>query len=182
MIVKLEQAIKAIDPKYVTNERLKYERLFQFELYHQIRLLKVDEAELTPEYKKESKYFIENPFSETIGDYIPDLLIHNINNKTSQNLAIEIKSITKNGMDNIYFDIKKLMCYCHKTEGALNYKIGILILFDGDFLAKFRRARKYGNEIRELYRYSYNPVEIWVVTNDLEVNKYNKDNITTLCT
>jgi len=175
MIKKIEHALSAIDNKYLTVDKINYERMFQFELYHQIKMQNIEQTDLTPEFKKESKYFRENPFSETIGNYIPDLLIHNFNNRENQNIAIEIKSINRNNMNSIYNDIKKLMCYCHNSANALNYRIGLLILYDGDFIKKYNRVRIYKSKIKDLFNYTYNPVEIWLLKENHSIIKYAKE-------
>lgn len=183
MIDKIETALTKIDGKYITNEKLNYEKIIQFELYHQMRILKVDECELTPEYKKESHYFKENPFSHDIGDYIPDLLMHKLDDKSNQLVAIEIKNLKKNNMAKIYKDIMKLMCYCHKSETSLNYKIGLLIVYGDCFITKLNKARIYKHKIVDLFNYAYNPVEIWLLTNDKVIKKYKKEDIQQLeCT
>ena len=177
MLLKIEKALASIDRRYINSEGLNYEKMVQFELYHQIRLQNIEGSDLTPEFKKESKFFKENPFNESIGQYIPDLLIHSYNNKENQNVAIEVKSIRRSAMYSIWSDIKKLMCYCHAAENALNYKIGILILYDGNFIEKAKRAKIYKSKILDLFNYAYNPVEIWVLQDDHTIKKYNKGNI-----
>ena len=177
MIDQIECALAAIDSKYWTTGELRYERMVQFELYHQIRMLNVNEVELTPEYKKESRYFAENPFSENIGDYIPDFLFHNVFDQSNQNVAIEIKDLNTNNMGKIHRDIKKLMCYCHSSANSLNYKIGILILYGDDFIPKLKRAKKYKIEIIRLFNYAYNPVEIWHIGTDKTVKRYKKEDM-----
>jgi len=177
VIDEIERALAAIDSKYWTTEKLRYERMIQFELYHQIRRQNANEVELTPEYKKESRYFAQNPFSEKIGTYIPDFLIHSVGDKSNQNVAIEIKDLNTNDMGKIHKDIKKLMCYCHNSVHSLNYRIGILILYGDDFIPKLKRAKKYKDEIIGLFNYAYNPVEIWHIGTDKTIKRYKKEDM-----
>ena len=166
MLELLRTSIDAIDHKYLERK----ERDFAYELYHQIRLLKLPvNTEITCEFPKTRfnfddqimddrlvrKYFFSDEISESarILRY-PDLLIHEFDNLNQQLLAIEIK---RGGNGNqIKKDLAKLIVYC---KGRLNYKKGVLIII---------QPRRNINQlitvpdIRKML-INYPEVEIWTV-------------------
>lgn len=165
---KLIKALKSIDGKYYQRN----ERDFTYELYHQLRKLKLN-IDVTAETPKRpiripfeliknlffQNYFflsknlnlVENHFNRT-----PDLLFHEYENKNRQILACEIKPLSKNN-ELIYRDISKLLYY---TKSSLRYKYGVLILFspnDND-----RKLNQLKNKYQKVL-IEFPQIEIWIV-------------------
>lgn len=164
----LVKALKSIDVIYLQRN----ERDFTYELYHQLRKLKlnIDVTAETPKrpfripseliknlffqnYFFSSKNFnlVNSRFSRT-----PDLLFHEYENKNRQILACEIKPLSKNN-DLIYRDLSKLLYY---SKSSLRYECGILILFspnDND-----RKLNQLKNKYQKVL-IEFPQIEIWIV-------------------
>lgn len=165
---ELIKALKVIDVIYFQRN----ERDFTYELYHQLRKLKL-KIDVTAETPKSSfripeklinsKFFKNYFFSSENYDVIhnffnrtPDLLFHEYNNKNRQLLACEIKALSKSN-DLIYKDISKLLYY---TNSSLRYECGILILFspnDND-----RKLNQLKNKYQKVL-IEFPQIEIWIV-------------------
>ncbi len=165
---ELIKALKSIDVIYLQRN----ERDFTYELYHQLRKLKLN-IDVTAETPKRpfrvpseliknlffQNYFfsfknfnlVDNHFSRT-----PDLLLHEYENKNRQIFAFEIKPLSKNN-ELIYKDISKLLFY---TNSSLRYQCGILILFspnDND-----RKINQLKNKYQKVL-IEFPQIEIWIV-------------------
>ena len=170
----MQRAIKNIAAKYFDRS----EREFQAEYYHQLResldRIKNRNIEVTMETGKNAinfrdrifdnawirNWFFRNRANIITGDYyrrLPDLLIHEYNNKHNQLYAIEIKKETSPTA--ILTDLVKLIVYCN---GRLKYKKGILILINPT------RNIKEVPSIKELLK-NYPEIEIWIAKPNLPI-------------
>lgn len=159
--------IKQIETKYFQRN----ERDFAYELYHQIRLLKLPpRVEVTCETSKRRfnyndriindplirKYFFVDEVNENVRIHrYPDLLIHEYETTRSQLLAIEIKkNFTRTSLKR---DLAKLAVYCY---GGLKYHHGVLIILN--------RNRENIIEIPDLKEMlvQFPQIEIWIVRED----------------
>jgi hypothetical protein len=166
MLEILKTAIKKIERYYFERK----ERDFAYELYHQLRLIKLPlNTEVTCEHPKTRFTFGDAVFNEPLirknffsyeineNNRIcryPDLLIHEFDNRKKQLIAIEIK---RGGVANqIKKDLAKLIVYC---RGRLKYQKGVLIIIhprqDIDQIIEVPN-------IHEMLR-KYPEVEIWTV-------------------
>ncbi len=161
---ELKNIIKDVNQVYFNRN----ERDFAYELYHQIRLLKLPpKVEVTCETNKRrfnySDKVINDPlirksfFSDEVNENIrihryPDLLIHEYDTLKNQLIAIEIKRNFTNA--SLKRDIAKLAVYCY---GNLKYQNGIMILVNPN-----RNAIQDIPDIKELLK-KYSLVEIWIV-------------------
>jgi hypothetical protein len=178
MLELLKTAVKRIDGHYFDRN----ERDFSYELYHQIRLLKLPiYTEVTCETsKKRFNYndgilddnLIKRHFfsDETNGNRkifrYPDLLIHEYENRNQQLLAIEIKKrVVPN---DIKRDLAKLIVYC---RGRLKYKNGVIIIVKPLNINRIIEMP----DIREMLR-RYPEVQIWSVEPEL-IQIYNSTNL-----
>jgi hypothetical protein len=166
MIELLKSAIKNIERRYFERN----ERDFSYELYHQIRLLKLPlNVEVTCEFPKTRfrfndlvledqlvrKYFFSDEINENVRILrYPDLLIHEFDNRNQQLLAIEIKR--SGNANEIKKDLAKLIVYC---RGRLKYKNGVLIIIQPS--NQINELLEIP-DIREMLK-EYPEVEIWTV-------------------
>lgn len=148
------------------------ERDFTYELYHQLRKLKLN-IDVTAETPKSSYRFPEKLInSKFFKDYFitfenydvvnnsynrtPDLLFHEYDSKNRQLLACEIKPLSQRNKL-IYKDIAKLLYY---SESNLRYECGILILFspnDND-----RKLNQLKNKYQKVL-IEFPQIEIWII-------------------
>jgi hypothetical protein len=165
MLEILKTAIKKIERYYFERK----ERDFAYELYHQLRLIKLPlNTEVTCEHPKRrfshSDTILEDPlvrryfFADEIDESkkifrYPDLLIHEFENRNQQLLAVEIKKQFNESQ--IKRDLAKLIVYC---RGRLRYKNGVLIITQQANTRRIIEVR----DIREMLR-KYPEVEIWTV-------------------
>lgn len=166
MLELLNVAILNVEERYFFRK----ERDFAYELYHQLRLLKLPlNTEVTCEHPKARFKFSDAIFNEPLirrnffSDEInenkricryPDLLIHEFDNRNQQLLAIEIKR--GGAASQIKKDLAKLIVYC---RGRLKYQKGVLIIIqprqDIDQIIEVQ-------DIQEILR-KYPEVEIWTI-------------------
>lgn len=165
----LIQANEAITPIYFNRN----ERDFSYELYHQLRRLKLD-IDVTAETPKTNslvpaklqitrfftKYFFRKEnFDVVEGKFkrVPDLLFHEYKNKNNQLFALEIKPLLAR-KDSILMDIAKLMFY---TKGVLKFKKGILILYSRGTENQVKLSQ-LKNEYAKVLK-DFLEIEIWIV-------------------
>jgi|GEM_PF-4900814 len=165
---ELIKALKSIGVIYLQRN----ERDFTYELYHQLRKLKLN-IDVTAETPKSSyrfpeklinsKFFKDYFFTSENYDVVnnsynrtPDLLFHEYDSKNRQLLACEIKPLSQRNKL-IYKDIAKLLYY---SESNLRYESGILILFSpNDNDRKLNRLKnKY---LKALVNFP--KIEIWII-------------------
>lgn len=164
----LIKALKSMGEIYLQRN----ERDFTYELYHKLRVLKLD-IDVTSETPKGTyritenliknsffkKYFFRSENYDLQINNInrtPDLLFREYENKNRQILACEIKPLSKN-IELIYKDISKLLYY---TNSNLRYKYGVLILFSPN-----DNDRKL-NQLKNTYQkvlIEFPQIEIWIV-------------------
>lgn len=175
MILTMEQfrlnlisAIKSIDCVYFQ----RHERDFSYELYHQLRILKLN-IDVTSETPKSSyripKKLLSTPFFKNYffktenydlmrNNYnrTPDLLLHEYATRNRQLFALEIKPLTQS-VKLIFADLAKLLYY---TESNLKFKKGILILFSSqENKIKLLKLKHIYQEVLV----NFPDIEIWIV-------------------
>lgn len=162
---QVKEAIQKMESKYFERG----ERDFSYELYHQLRSMKIEEpVEVTCETGKAKSlslrdsifnnelirqyFFTENNNDNFTYRRIPDLLFHEYYTRDHQLLAVEIKKTIS--QINVLKDLAKLAVYCH---GRLKYKNGVLILINADEnrVRNFPQVRNFLTQFPEL--------EIWIV-------------------
>ena len=164
MLKLLRIALSNINTKYFERN----ERDFSYELYHQIRILKLPkETEVTCESSKKrfsindtilnnkliKRCFFSNGINENSRIYrYPDLLIHEYDNMNQQLIAVEIKKRVDPTL--IKRDLAKLVVYC---KGLLNYKSGVLIIINPNDISRIIEMP----DIREMLKL-YPEVQIWI--------------------
>jgi hypothetical protein len=171
IIIQLMNAIQNIENRYFERN----EREFAYELYHQMRMNKYpDNVEITCETGKKRFNFYDDIFrdniiyrnffreNQAIPNFVyrvPDLLIHEYDNRNQQLIAVEIKR--KPSETTVLRDLSKLVAYC---RGNLRYQKGVLIIFRYGENINFNRR-----EIREIL-IRYPEIEIWIIrTNPISI-------------
>lgn len=166
--LNLISAIKSIDCVYFQ----RHERDFSYELYHQLRILKlnIDVTSETPKssYRIPEKLlstpFFKNYFFKTENydlmrnnyNRTPDLLLHEYATRNRQLFALEIKPLTQS-VKLIFADLAKLLYY---TESNLKFKKGILILFSSqENQIKLLKLKHIYQEVLV----NFPDIEIWIV-------------------
>ena len=169
----LNRAFENINQRYFGRS----EREFVAELYHQLRLTlsknKKGTIEVTTEtIKRQAVNYRHSVFNDSWvrqyffmsrayiikGEYykrVPDLLIHEYNNRNNQLLAFEVKNANGLSSTEIKIDLSKLIVYC---IGNLKYNRGILIVYGQSTKINIKEMP----DIKELLE-QYPMIEIWVV-------------------
>jgi hypothetical protein len=95
-------------------EPIEGERVFCYELYHQLRLLLGDDLDIAGKTIKKKEIF-----DSLTSNQIPDLIIHSQGNLERQDMVVEVKtnSSTIKNKDKVFNDLKKLYDY---LNGPLN--------------------------------------------------------------
>jgi hypothetical protein len=175
-IENLKCALLSIAPHYfitpIENNKFQMlERAFSYELYHQLRVKYNNQNWfVSGEIKKGYK------FHETSNIHFPDLVIHKYETTNENLIAIEIKTSAEVSSIDIIKDLKKLNSY---ILGCLHYRIGILIITNTDFCAKFRRMKLQNrNEISNILR-ANDKIQIWNIKdiNNAPTNTLGADDI-----
>ncbi len=134
-VEQFKKAITMIDEKYISvsmyqlpNKRYR-ERVYCYELYHQLRKLLGDDYEymLDGELDKKAHPIIE----KSIGAKIPDFVVH-YRSYMEQNLVIiEVKSIKniKDNISNLEKDLDKIIEFIEEAE----YNYGIMLIYSNGF-------------------------------------------------
>ncbi len=138
---KLMQSLIQVEPIYyatptISGKTLTLERIFAYELYHQLR----------NSYEYEQPYAINGEISKGISfcsgnetTVFPDLVIHQHGTTEGNAVAIEIKTDKDVSPSDLIHDLKKLKKYT--DEGNLNYQLGILLIANLDFCSKLNSMR-----------------------------------------
>lgn len=149
----------------------KTERVFCYELYHQMRLLKDNPTDYRNQFQSDGtqNIIISSEIAKNIIDgqrkSYPDFVFHNDNNHdnnddTCQFAAIEVK-LAGSPSEGVTSDIIKL----HKmVTGILQYQIGVLIYIGSD-------TNKFRKKINKIIENNTNPdIQDFIVTQETNHN------------
>ena len=140
------------------------ERVYCYELYHQLRLVTVDifSYKLDGELDKHRHPKIE----EMCGPKVPDFVVHKPG-KMDNLVVIEVKPVTVRGhLKELKNDLEKLICFVSKVK----YHRGIMLIYgdgDTDLPQEIRDEVENCNEKRILLVWHSGPGEKTVVVNRL---------------
>ena len=160
-VEKFKKAITLIDEKYITVSMYKLpdkryrERVYCYELYHQLRKLLGDDYDymLDGELDKKAHPIIE----KNIGAKIPDFVVHYRSYMDHNLVIIEVKSIRniEDKFSNLEKDLGKILDFIEQAE----YHYGIMLIYSNGF-------DRFNNNILETFKektkdYSENIFLIW---------------------
>ncbi len=160
-VEEFKKAITLIDKKYITvsmyelPDKRYRERVYCYELYHQLRKILGDDYDymLDGELDKKSHPI----FKKKIGAKIPDFVVHHRGVMEHNLVIIEVKSIRniENDFSNLEKDIGKILEFIKQAE----YHYGIMLIYSNGF-------DRINNNIIETFRekikdYSENIFLIW---------------------
>ncbi len=142
----LQDALLAVSPDYFNyadpDGRRRYgERVFAYELYHQMRLRFPLSHYVDGEFQKGLRAIPELERTETL---IPDLVIHHRDELTKNLLAIEIKTSSRIDGSDLLRDMQKLEFHTrpHRPEGGgLDFQVGVLLIVNSSFREGLRRMK-----------------------------------------
>lgn len=131
----IKEALTKISIKYfqqptIEKDRFKYgERVFCYELYHQLRCLqeKFYGLEISGEAVK-SKF----QSTDLTNNKIPDILIHNFGHHDNNEVIIEVKTDIDSFTNGIDKDFEILNTFTHE-QSVFKYKLGISLVVNYDF-------------------------------------------------
>ncbi len=144
--------------------RNKYnERVFCYELYHQLRLNQDRFKGLTISGEAVKSQF---QFKNLKGNRTPDLLIHNFGSNDNNEVVVEVKttdnlSSVVQGFDN---DFCKLDIFTDSATYGINYKLGIYLLINHDFKNLILLNEKITRKINKIIN-NNKRLEVWNVPN-----------------
>jgi len=156
------------DREKTKNLAVKYrERVFCYELYHQLRLIQCrepsfpNELKIHAEIKKEvflTEIYRNWKITKLEKEYIPDFIFHNPKNADKQKLVIEVKINPDNKKKEYIYDLKKIHEFIDKykfEEGcliALNKPKVELFEIMKEIMIEFGNIfEKYGKNIFIIY-------------------------------
>jgi len=162
----IKESILSIQEKYfiqdtVNKERKKYnERVFCYELYHQIRLRQSRFEGLTisgEAVKSEFQFSKLGSKNKT-----PDLLIHNFGTTVNNEVVFEIKtSINRNSVINgLKKDFITLDLFTDNTTTNIDYKLGIYLLINSDYFDVVKSNEKIYRSIKKIIKKNTR-IEVW---------------------
>lgn len=160
----LKNALFSVDPSYYSvitplEDSQYIERVFAYELYHQMRLrfpVKngcVDSMVIHGEYRKALKFVPDLENERTV---IPDLVVHQSQTLQNNLLAIEIKSSRYPKPKDIIADLDKLRYYSQR----LRFDVTLLIMINSKFEDVYFKNDADRNEISSIL-HSCGKVRIW---------------------
>ena len=130
---------KRLSKHFLQVNKLRIERIFAYELYHQLRKhYQNSNHYVSGEFIKGLAFFPDYNRSNTI---IPDIIIHQFKTTRENALAAEIKSTPSLSVQQILDDLENLELLTRPGNGALNFEIGILLIINYDFQLKFTKMR-----------------------------------------
>jgi len=134
-VEQFKKAITMIDEKYISVSMYQLpgkryrERVYCYELYHQLRKLLDDDYEymLDGELDKKAHPIIE----KNIGAKIPDFVVHYRSYMEHNLVIIEVKSIKniKDNISNLEKDVDKIIDFIEEAE----YNYGIILIYSNGF-------------------------------------------------
>ncbi|GBR06880.1 hypothetical protein HW511_13775 [Asaia siamensis] len=167
----LKRALKNVSADYVllghpSELDIFVERVFAYELYHQMRLLFRDKhGVVNGEYRKYLKLIPDIDNNKT---YIPDLVVHQPSTLDRNFLAIEIKTSPSLNRNDLKRDLGKLEFYTRppKLEG-LGFQLGVMLIVNYDIEKEITCDKSLKDELRSfLEKYPRN--SIWTLSFEKE--------------
>lgn len=115
------------------NGELTYgERVFAYELYHQLRIRYNGPGLINAEFVKSMQHVI--PYLNI--QYVPDIVVHDPDNLEGNLLACEIKANPEVTLDALLNDLNKIEFYTRPNnfvQPGLGFQYGILLVVNGEF-------------------------------------------------
>lgn len=146
------------------------ERVFAYELYHQLRLRFDSAFYVHGEFRKGLSLLLSSCSDATI---IPDIVIHQSDTLENNLIAVEIKSTPALTLSEILADIEKLEFLTRPSPlGGLNFQIGIMLIVNTEFSGCFRKAAKdnAGKLVRLVQKGPR--VAIWNISSPVTADKF----------
>ncbi len=115
------------------------ERVFAYELYHQMRLSFKGAWYVNGEFRKGMRV-VPEICSDAV--MIPDLVVHQPDSLEENLLAVEIKAAPRLRTDQLIMDAEKLDFYTRPTQhkpAGLGFAVGIMLIVNADFPAFYNR-------------------------------------------
>ena len=142
-IARFTTALLRVAPDYFCVElpdgsQAYQERIFAYELYHQVRLQFDEHWYVNGEFLKGLSLV---PRVNRKNRVIPDLVIHQPATMESNLLAVEIKSSMNLTAVRLLADLKKLEMLTDPHHG-LGFSLGIMLIVNADFKQVFAQANK----------------------------------------
>ncbi|HVJ08579.1 MAG TPA: hypothetical protein VM554_09350 [Acidisarcina sp.] len=140
-ITRFKNALLLVAPEYFCVElpdgsQACQERVFAYELYHQVRLQFTEYWYVNGEFRKGLSLV---PRVNRRDWVIPDLVIHQPATIENNLVAVEIKSSPDLAPTDLLADLKKLEMFTDPEQG-LGFAIGIMLIVNADFNCVFSRA------------------------------------------
>ena len=131
---RIRQSILAVAPDYFVvhlpgGSRKHQERVFAYELYHQLRVRFTEHWYVNGEFRKGLSLI---PRVERTDWIIPDIVIHQPHTLERNLVALEIKSDPAITAANLLEDVKKLEMLTDPHQG-LGFQIGVMLAVNADF-------------------------------------------------
>ena len=114
------------------------ERVFAYELYHQMRLTFNGAWYVNGEFRKGMRV-VPEICSDAV--MIPDLVVHQPDSLEENLLAVEIKAAPRLRTDHLIMDAEKLDFYTrptHHKPAGLGFALGIMLIVNADFSAFYK--------------------------------------------
>jgi len=148
----------------IIDKKTKYgERVFCYEFYHQLRLYQKEFKDLAISGEAVKSNF---QFNNLGNNKTPDILIHNFGTIENNEVVIEVK-ISKN-KDSVLQGLKKdfltLDLFTENSHTKIDYKIGILLLINFDFLELLSENEKIKNYVATIIK-DNSRIEVWNIPN-----------------
>jgi hypothetical protein len=151
----IKKSLLQVEEKYleqntVNLSRKKYnERVFCYELYHQLRLNGEAFKNLTISGEAVKSEF---QFKNLGKNKTPDILIHNFGTNKTNEVVIEVKTTTnkQSVLQGLKKDFITLDLFTDNTTVKIDYKLGILILFHFDFFELIKENDKIFNSVKKV--------------------------------
>ncbi len=171
----IKKSLCNVEKKYLeqitVTSRTKYnERVFCYELYHQLRCKSEEFKNLTISGEAVKSEF---QFRNLGNNKTPDILIHNFGTIENNEVVIEVKT-SKNKqsvLQGLKKDILVLDLFTDNTTVKIDYKLGLYIVFHFDFFDLLNENEKIKNYVKRILSRNKSIV-LW----NIPEPKYCKDN------